>query len=217
MATRRLQPKIAYEFTAHEKDTELLSLKAHSFNYQLYFYNLRATSYRDMQSRWGQVFNFNYMSSPFDLGQLGKLASGETWLFFPGIIKNHGIQLYGGYQLKEYGDYNYTDRLIYPYGYQRVDNTQMMSAQANYKFPLLYPDLNIFELMYIKRIKSTVFYQYSVFEYNNVQTDLTSTGIDLTADMHIFRFVFPVEIGVRYARRLTYGDNYYQFLINMKL
>lgn len=216
--TRRLQPKIAYEYfdiSAYEMSNEVLMVKAHSFNYQLYFYNLRAVSYRDMQSRWGQVFNINYMSSPFNIGQLGRLVSGETWLYFPGILKNHGLQLYGGYQQKQYGEYNYTDRLNYPYGYQRKENTQMISVHTFYKFPVLYPDLNIFEFMYIKRIKSTFFYQYSGFEYNSIQSDLRSTGIDLTVDMHIFRFVFPFELGVRYTRRLTYGDNYYQFLFNM--
>ena len=215
---RKLQPKIAYEYRdvlALEKDKEVLSVIAHSISYQLYFYNLRSTSYRDMHSRWGQVFSFNYMSSPFDLGQLGQLVSGETWLYFPGILKNHGLQLYGGYQLKEYGKYNYTDQIIYPYGYQLKENTQMVSVQAKYKFPLLYPDLNVFEFMYIKRIKSTIFYQYSGFEYNSYQSDLRSSGFDLTADMHIFRFVFPFEIGFRYARRLTHDNNYYQFLINM--
>lgn len=215
---RRMQPNVAYEYmdvTVFEKDIELLSIKAHSFSYRLYFYNLRATSYRDMQSRWGQKFSFNYMSSPFNTNQLGKLASGETWLYFPGVLKTHGLQFYGGFQLKEYGDYSYTDAVLYPYGYQRIDNTKMVSAMAYYKFPVLYPDLNVFEFVYVKRLKSTLFYQYSQFDYNSIKTEFISTGVDLTADVHIFRFPFPFELGVRYARRLRFGDNYFQFLIDM--
>jgi hypothetical protein len=91
----------------------------------------------------------------------------------------------------------------------------MYSAHFNYRFPLLYPDLNIFEYLYIKRIKLNLFYQYSAYKNNGMQFDLQATGADLSADMHIFRFVFPVDIGIRYSRRITYGDNYYGLLFKM--
>jgi len=182
----------------------------------LYFSNLLNKSYRDLQSRWGQVFKFKYMSSPFNLTQMGQLASSEIWLYTPGILKNQGIKLYGGYQIKEYGKYKYYDQILYPYGYQSIINTQMLSLQAYYTLPLIYPDLNIFEYFYIKRLKSTLFYQFADFKYKNIKQQLISTGLDITADMHIFRLPLPIEVGVRYARLLTKNNNYFQLLINMR-
>ncbi len=216
---RRLQPMMAYEYRditpSPENTIQLTSPKVHSFYYQLYMYNLLTTSYRDLQSRWGQVFKFMYMSSPFNKGQMGWLTSAEAWLYLPGIVKNQGLRIYGGYQQKEFGEYNFTDRLAYPYGYTHQTNKQMVSVQANYLFPLLYPDLNVFEYVYIKRIKANAFYQYCSFEYQNNESNLSSVGADITADLHLFRFALPFEFGFRYARRLTYNNNYYQFLFNM--
>jgi hypothetical protein len=214
---RTIKPTVSYNYkyiTGYELDNKLLDIGIHNIYYQLYFHNLQVKSYRDLQSRWGQAFRFKYMSSPFNLSQMGQLASGEMWLYMPGFMKNQGLKLYSGYQIKEYGTYKYYDQISYPFGYQRVNNTQMLSLQAFYSLPLLYPDLNIFEYLYIKRIKSTLFYQHSYFTYNS-NTQLASTGIDFLADMHIFRFPAPVELGVRYARLLSIDDNYYQLLLNI--
>ncbi len=217
---RRFQPQIAYEYRditpLAENTIKLTSPKIHSLYYQLYMYNLLRTSHRDLQSRWGQIFKFRYMSSPFNKGQMGWLASAEAWLYLPGIVKNHGLRIYGGYQLKEYGDYDFTDRIAYPYGYTYQANTQLVSVQANYQLPILYPDLNVFEYVYIKMIKANAFYQYLIYEYNNTKSELSSVGTDLTFDLHLFRFALPFEFGVRYARRLTYNDNYFQFIYKMR-
>ena len=215
----RFQPQMAYEYKgitpSSENLIQLTDPKIHNLYGQLYFYKLLVTSLRDLQSKWGLVVNLNYMSSPFKSGQMGQLASAESWLYFPGLMQNHGLRIYTGIQIKEYGDYSFSDRLVYPTGYMNYHNTQMVSGHANYVFPLLYPDLNVFEYVYIKRLKANVFYQYSTFEYQNSQFDLSSAGVDLTANLHLFRFVFPFEMGVRYARRISFNDNYYQFLFKV--
>lgn len=216
---RRFNIQMAYEYRSitpsPDNTMQLTSPKISSIYAQLYFYNLLTTSHRDLQSRWGQILSLNYMTSPFNWEQMGQLASAEMWLYFPGIVKNHGLKLYGGYQVKEYGEYGFSDRLSYPTGYHYYNNTQMISGNANYLFPILYPDLNMWEYVYIKRIKANIFYQYSAFEYKSNQFDIASVGADLTANMHLFRFVFPFEIGVRYARKFDYNDNFYQFLFNV--
>jgi hypothetical protein len=215
----RFQPQLAYEYRditpSSENLIQLTDPKIHNIYGQLYFYNLMATSLRDLQSKWGLVVNLNYMSSPFKLEQMGQLASAESWLYFPGFLKNHGLRIYGGYQWKEFGLYSFSDQLAYPSGYLNYHNTQMVSGHANYVFPVLYPDLNMFEYVYVKRVKANAFYQYSAFKYQSATFDLSSVGVDLTANMHLFRFPIPFEMGVRYARRISYNDNYYQFLFKV--
>ncbi len=216
---RKIQPQFVYEYMGRkaspENKAKINEPKIHSISGVLYIYNLENRSYRDLQPRWGQVFNLSYMCSPFDFQQMGELASAETWIYFPGVIKNHGIKLYGGYQWKRNGNYTYTDKLLYPAGYAYQDNITMLSFQANYTLPLWYPDLNIFEYIYIKRLKANGFYQYAGFENTTKHTDLSSAGADLKADMHLFRFVFPFEMGLRYARRINAHSNYFQFLFSV--
>ena len=72
--------------------------------------------------------------------------------------------------------------------------------------------VNIFSLA---KQKANVFYQNSRVEYKEKSTVLSSYGADLTANLHLFRFVFPFEMGLRYARNIEYRTNYYQFLISV--
>jgi len=217
---RRIQLQTAYEYRditpSPDNDVQMTNPKVHNFYYLFYLSNVLTTAKRDLKSRWGQTLNIIYRHSPFKPEQMGQLASAETWLYFPGIFKNHSLRFYGAYQWKEHGEYSYSDIITYPYGYESVTNDKMYATYFNYSFPILYPDMNIFEYIYIKRIKTTLFYQYSEFENKGQSFDLRATGADLTFDMHIFRFVFPFEIGVRYSRRITYNDNYFRLLFKMR-
>ncbi|MDA3893307.1 MAG: hypothetical protein PF517_16715 [Salinivirgaceae bacterium] len=215
---RRIQPSFAYEYStlisSRENLVQLVSKDIHNFYFQFNALNLLTTSYRDLQSRWGQVLNFRYIRS-LDLDYKGQLASGELTMYFPGLIKNHGVKIYSAYQWKEVGERSFSDRITYPYGYTQIHNDEMISLHGHYIFPVLYPDLNIFEGAYIKRLKADIFYQYSEFSYMNSTFDLKSVGGDITADMHLLRFPFPFELGVRYARKIDFNDNFYQFLFSM--
>jgi hypothetical protein len=58
---------------------------------------------------------------------------------------------------------------------------------------LLYPDLSLGPFAYIKRIKSDFFYDTTL---KNV---IGGRGVELTADVHLLRFVFPFELGVQFV------------------
>jgi len=216
---RRLQPRLVYEYSeiefSSENEAKLNDFKIHSISGQLYFSNIQTMAYRHLQPRWGQSISFKYYFNPFDSGQLGKLLSVDADLYFPGLFANHGLKFYLGYQLKEEGRFNYySERIKYPSGYSQITNTELFSGQVNYQMPLLYPDLNIFEYVYLKRLKTNLFFHYSEFN-NPLVNNLSSVGADFTTDMHIFRFVFPFDLGIRYARKLTYNENYFQFLFSV--
>jgi hypothetical protein len=73
----------------------------------------------------------------------------------------------------------------------------MYSFSVNYKLPLFYPDWSLGSAMYIKRFKLNVFYDFAGGSEEDIIYKSSSTGAELTADLHILRFVFPFELGVR--------------------
>ena len=87
--------------------------------------------------------------------------------------------------------------MYYPRGYVDQYSDELLSIRANYKFPFLYPDLSLSSLVYLKRLKANIFYDYAEGSLQGVNTIYRSTGIELTGDMHLLRFIAPIEIGVR--------------------
>lgn len=71
------------------------------FTYGLYFHNLLKQSNRDLQSKFGQVINLQFSHTPFGDRNLGQIWSAETIIYLPGLFRNHGVRLYGGFQEKK--------------------------------------------------------------------------------------------------------------------
>lgn len=227
---RLLQPEIQYQFTEldHNESTP------HSFfsgNYQklgtrLYFHNLRQLAHRDLQSRWGQVFMFNYSTSPFGDLKFGNLFAAQSFLYFPGISRNHGLRLYQAWQQKELSGKNgFSDAVRVPRGYSKMQNTEMVSFASDYSFPIAYPDWSLGKLVYLKRLKATLFYDYAqlsvpVFSQDgtiiqNRNRAMQSMGVELQSDLHFLRLFAPIELGVRSIFRPEYQDFQFEMLFNI--
>jgi hypothetical protein len=84
----------------------------------------------------------------------------------------------------------------------------------DYVFPLLYPDLELGSLLYLKRIRGALWTDYLVgtnviiydpephYEDRNYMT----WGLDLVADMNIFRITFPLSMGGRVSYEPETGN-----------
>jgi hypothetical protein len=182
------------------------------------------SSFRDLYPRWGMTVDLNFRNTPFGGNSLGNIASAETYLYLPGILKHQGFRVYLGYQQKQKGDYRFSDLITYPRGYSEIFNDQASSISVGYKFPFLYPDLALGPVIYIQRLKASLWWDYAYGESKNDQgkiagTDYQSVGIDLTADMHILRFLAPADLGLR-TIYFPYHDNEngdfrFEFLFSM--
>jgi hypothetical protein len=81
----------------------------------------------------------------------------------------------------------------------------LLTGTIDYKLPLFNPDFNLGRWVYFKRFKSSLFFdatKYSGIRYSNeTQQSFTgimrSAGVELTSDLHILRFIAPVEMGIR--------------------
>jgi hypothetical protein len=198
----------------------------HFINYNLYFYRYLRPSYRDLAPRWGFSVTSRYTYTPFEDVQFNSIWYVRGRLYLPGILKHHSLQLSLGYQEQNPLRYMFSSRLSFPRGYAAQRTYTLTAFTSDYTFPVCYPDLALGPVLYFKRIRGNLFFDYAAnsFKYVNSQkkvasaTDyLSSVGIDLTTDFHFLRIIFPINAGVRmiYAPELKQYSS--QLLLSLDL
>ncbi|WP_372772321.1 TolB family protein [Mangrovibacterium sp.] len=207
-----IQPQIEYGYTrvSHSSTTpdQFYSGFYHALSYRLYLQNVLRQSEFDLLPKWGQIVELTYKNSPSGGTQIGDLKALQTYLYFPGFAGNQGIRIYNGLQKKHTDlDISFSDVVRFPRGIQQLSNTDLYTFGADYMFPLAYPDLNLGRLFFMKRLRTSLFYDFSSLKGNVYNEDgtvysiyekyLTSTGIELKADGHILRTAAPVSVGLR--------------------
>lgn len=206
--SRSFIPEVKYSYYQVNYNDTTPDNNYHAITYRLYFYNSLHKSNQSLMPKWGQQIDVIFRHTPFSGYNLGSLFGIQSALYFPGLTKNDGIKIYQGYQQKSFSRISsFSDFVRYPRGFQSYLNNKMYSIAADYRIPLFYPDLNVGKLLYLKRIKSSVFYDYawlSAIKINqkngnrtNYPVEMKSFGLELTSDLHVLRFFAPIEMGVR--------------------
>ncbi len=203
-------------------------------NLSLSFSNLLKVAPRNLRSRWGQFFTFEHyttINGDFD----GGLTGVRGGLFFPSPFElltrkktfiNHSLNFRFGSQEREVvgkpNEYSFRNVIFKPRGFSYPNEKSFTSLLTNYEFPLIYPDLAIGPILYIKRIKMNLFYDFGREEvvqylfttepFNDFQAndlirtssstnEYVSFGAELTFDFNIMRFPINIEMGVRILNR----------------
>jgi len=222
---RGIQPQVRMNFLRYDYDTARSPrlnfggedvLKLNIITYRLFGYNQLKTSEKDMYPKWGQTIDFIYNYNPLDKQDTSSIISLEATLYFPGLFKHHGLKIYGGIQNKQIEGYHFLDIVNYPRGYVKQNNDEIKSVSVNYKFPLLYPDKRLGSLVYLKRIKSNLFYDYAEASIDSTHTFYRSMGVELTSDMHLLRFLAPFDIGVRSIYMPSINDVRFELLFAVR-
>lgn len=164
------------------------------------------SSRKDILPRWGlsiygslletkqenpyyKYFNSKYLSSSF---------------YLPGIARHHSLKLRAA--IEE----GLNNRTLLPRGYNKNSFNVFSSSlglYANYTLPLLYPDLSIGPVAYLKQIYGTVFYDFMQFDsYKTVGNSrvpysgqIESVGAELAIETHFLRFFWPITPAVSYS------------------
>jgi hypothetical protein len=198
---RFIQPAIKFDYVQLDMDrdspVEFRRNNYKTLSYRLYAYNLLKRNFRDMNPRWGQIIDLNYRTAPFNNDTLGAMFSAETQLYFPGLSRHHSFNLYSGYQYRFDENLLFGNIIRFPRGHTGLQADEFFIISANYKLPLLYPDLSITSLAYIKRIKANFFYDFAHGSYAKQFNSWQSAGFEIFADLHLLRFPAPVELGYR--------------------
>ncbi len=184
-------------------DPDLLNITG-----RLYFSNTFRTAFRDINPRWGQVFDFRLTTAPWDTKLYNRRSYARSILFFPGLLPNHSLALKAGWENQGPArKLLYRNSIPWPRGYEAdMVAEKLLSFSADYTLPLFYPDLAAGSLFYLKRIRGTLFYDHTrgekIHNFENRTftpgTEIfTSMGSEVMADFYVLRFPFEISAGVR--------------------
>jgi hypothetical protein len=166
---------------------------------RLLAYQYLRPSLRDIEPRFGQVIDIQYLSTPFEQEQLGAMLDTRLSLYLPGLLKHHSLLITGYNEIQFSGgnNYRYGNRIGLARGYASINADQVNRISADYFFPLYYPDIRLGSLIYIKRLRADLFYDYARID-NSVISEYRSYGTELLTDFHLVRSMFPFAGGVRF-------------------
>jgi len=226
--TRYLQPEIRYDYKLYSNSSEpdiLYNGNYQSFTYRLYFQQILKRSYQDVYPNFGFVNDFMYRHSPTGDTDIGNLTLEQLYLYLPGILANHGIRIYSGVQDKNSSTgHTFSEAIRYPRGWGKANTTRAYSFAFDYKLPLFYPEWNVGGLIYLQRVKASLFTDYAKLQGNlykngeivgTFNEGISSLGMELTGDSNFLRFYSPVEIGFRASYLPEKKDVYFDFLISV--
>ncbi|MHC1730897.1 MAG: hypothetical protein AB9888_02515 [Bacteroidales bacterium] len=175
---------------------------------RLYLSNTFRTAYRDINPRWGQVIDLRLTGTPWDSELYNSRSYARATLFFPGIMANHSLAARAGWENQAPAKkLLYRNSIPWPRGLRdELIAEKLFSFSADYTMPLLYPDLAAGSLLYLKRIRGTLFWDYAKAEkindysnrsFNGGTAEYNSFGSELMADFFLMRFPFEMSAGVR--------------------
>jgi hypothetical protein len=182
---------------------------AHYLYYSLYATSFLRKGQKDILPRFGFTTTGAYYHAPFNNLVFGSVAIGGITSYLPGFLKHQTIRLSAYYQKQFPLDMShpaFISLLSMPRGLQQTIYGEILTRySADYVFPILYPDLELGPLLYLKRIRGAIWTDYMtgtnvlVYEPELHYEDryYLTCGVDLVADMNIFRISFPLSAGAR--------------------
>jgi hypothetical protein len=209
------------------KELNLYDYGQNQLTARLYFSNAYRSALRDIYPRWAQVFDINYVFAPWDRKIFGDSKSVKTAFFFPGILQNNSLRIRLDREKQNWVAFYISNNIHWPRGYKDIISRDLTYFSADYTLPLLYPDLNLPPVVYLKRIRGSVFYDVARGKgnahfkptgqdfYNHNSETFRSYGFELLTDFHLFRNPFMISAGVQGAWPDIPGAPVFEFLFNI--
>ena len=131
------------------------------------------------------------------------------------------------------GKYLFGNRVSYPRGYKNIISRELELYSVDYVLPLAYPDFNLSSLLYLKRIRTGLFYDYgagtgnyylktigsgqTTGSYHNYKETFRSFGFEMMADFYLLRIPFMISGGIQTAWKSFSEAPTFEFLFNIDL
>ncbi|RZL09893.1 MAG: hypothetical protein EOO89_21400 [Pedobacter sp.] len=164
---------------------------------------------RDIAPKWAQILRVSYLHQPFDNKLAGGLFAAEGYLYFPGLLRNHSFLANFNWQ-NSWGIRRFDREINSVYGYNNIlaksklENTLLL----NYRFPIVFPDLEIGPLAYVKNLRASLFCHYENIGTETNLSEPKTYGFELRSNMNVLRYQPNVELGGRVVFvNKTYNQN----------
>lgn len=168
----------------------------HKLQFGIGYSNQVRTSTREFVPRWGYTLNVDYALNPSN-GSFSDLISLFGRFYLPGITRPHSLMVALNYQTSIGGfhtpdgqamlTYKSTRLLPHSYSSSSIRSDRYFAASINYQLPIWYPEGGITSVIYFKRIRLNVGFDYAHYRLGNDWMRLNAYGGDLLLDMNIFR------------------------------
>jgi len=193
---------------------------------RLTLYSYKRKALRDIFPKVGVVVNLKLINSPFEKELYGYLYNMDAVFYVPG--KNSiGFKFNVGYQYQNPRLYLFSGDFSFPRGIIHKRTEKLTKVYADYVFPIAYPDWNLGSALYVKRLRGDIFADYAYNTYKALNTEGSafiwavnhnfSFGIELTADYHLLRTIFPLSTGVRFGYAPTEENLFYEVIFGIDL
>jgi hypothetical protein len=184
---------------------------------------LKRMAPRQIYPALGQTFYFVYSRGVGDQRIYGNMSSAEGTTYLPGLLRNHSLIFRYGIE-KQNPDLYFMPfvRIDFPRGYHEYVSELFASLKVNYSFPVVYPDLALGPLIYVKRIRANLFYDTSYGRNirsitNGYSGDYNSFGTDLLFDFHALRILFPASAGIRMGYKSKENKTFTELLFSVNM
>lgn len=201
---RQFIPQIDGYFTNDVFDTNSSSYPSGYVLGAVTWYHRRDMAMRELYPRWGYMLRMWYLR-PLAEAIFSDVKAIQATTYIPGILPNHSLQLKAGYQTQNNSARPGGRALPLARGYTYGIFPDEIILNADYSFPLFYPDWNISYVAFFKRVQMNLFTDYAILFTGAAKQTKHAAGFDFLVDMHLFRFAFPIAAGFRCAVPLTDG------------
>lgn len=216
---------------------------------RIYFSNHHRSAIRDIHPKWAQTLDFSYSDYPFDSDIYGDILTVRTSFYFPGFMKNHGFNLRLEADKQNPEKFVLGNRASFARGYlgtrtwydeafyENIISKELLTGSADYFMPLAYPDFNLAGIIYLTRIRTDFFYDFTrakdnyVFisdinplgkrevkmENHNYSETFRSFGVQLMTDFYVFRIPFMISSGIEASWRALGDYPYFKLLFNFDI
>jgi len=173
----------------------------------------RQKAVRDIHAVHGNDFQVSFSLGDNESKYLSSRMSGLFRLYLPGLLKHHGIRwtaAYENYINPQY--YIFSSHIPFPRGYKQYYYEFFKYTSLSYSLPLAYPDLALGSLLYLKRLRAQLFWDFGI---GDDATDLhRSIGAELTVDFTpLTLYYLELSAGIRYSYRVEDGDRVIEFIL----
>jgi hypothetical protein len=157
---------------------------------------------------WAQAFLAQYHTLAENRKAYQLLLSGS--LYLPGILRAHSLVLNAAYQTADtLSNYRFGSSFPFSRGYHFIQNRvypNMYKLGADYHFPIFYPDWGFGNIVYFRRVRANVFFDYTQLRTNNTKLyrpsfNFKSAGAELYVDTRWWNEQ-NITVGIRYSRLL---------------
>lgn len=173
---------------------------------QLLYYAYQQKAAKDIIPKLGMIVRLNLYNTPFESELFNYIFNANAIFYLPGK-KNRGFQIDFGYQYQNPNLYLFGSKFNFPRGTQVRRTEKMVKLYTDYVFPIAYPEWNLGSVLYLKRLRGNAFVDYAYNSYRTLNASRTayvwpnenilSCGLELKADYHLLRTIFPLTTGVR--------------------